>query len=152
MPDSALPLFLSLILTLIFDCSPPSPLSSLSILLSIPGGCHDKADAEWIVNRRSLGGHNDLPFRRPALGRPIGRLVVGHPQGVFGVFSYYLLAMLFLNMICMTVTITSTLLSNYVMPHFLPNHRLSTHESYLFLLFSENATVRQTMLRHNITD
>jgi hypothetical protein len=27
----------------------------------------------------------------------------GHPQGVFGVFSYYKLVMLFLNMICLTV-------------------------------------------------
>jgi hypothetical protein len=50
---------------------------------------HDKADAEWIVIRRPLRGHNDTPFGRPIPGRLISRLGVGHPQGVFGVFSYY---------------------------------------------------------------
>jgi hypothetical protein len=28
---------------------------------------------------------------------------IGHPQGVFGVFSYYKLVMLFINMVCLTV-------------------------------------------------
>jgi hypothetical protein len=30
---------------------------------------------------------------------------VGHPQGVFGVFSYYRLVMLFLIMVCLTVAL-----------------------------------------------
>jgi hypothetical protein len=29
------------------------------------GGCHDKADAEWIVIRAPLRSHNDTPFRWP---------------------------------------------------------------------------------------
>jgi hypothetical protein len=62
------------------------------------GGCHDSVDAEWIVIRRPLRGHNDTPFGRPTPGRPIG-----HPQGVFGVFSYYSLVMLFLIVVCLTV-------------------------------------------------
>jgi hypothetical protein len=36
----------------------------------------------------------------------IGRLGIGHPQGAFGVFSYYQLVMLFLNMVCLTVALT----------------------------------------------
>jgi uncharacterized membrane protein len=44
-----------------------------------------------------------MPFGWPTLGRPIGRLEVGHPHGIFGVFSYYQLVMLFLNMVCLTV-------------------------------------------------
>ena len=46
------------------------------------GGYHDEADAEWIVIRRPLRGHNDTPFGRLTPGRPIGR------PGV-GVLSYY---------------------------------------------------------------
>jgi hypothetical protein len=34
------------------------------------GGSHDQADAEWIVIRRQLRGHDDTPFGRPAPGRP----------------------------------------------------------------------------------
>jgi hypothetical protein len=49
------------------------------------GGSHDEADAEWIVIRGPMRGRNDTPFGRPTPGRPI----VGHPQGVFGVFNYY---------------------------------------------------------------
>jgi hypothetical protein len=30
------------------------------------GESHDQADAEWIVIRRQLRGHNDTPFGRPA--------------------------------------------------------------------------------------
>jgi hypothetical protein len=48
-------------------------------------------------------GHNDTPFGRPTPGQPIGHLGVGHPQSVFGVFSYYQLVMLFLNMVCLTM-------------------------------------------------
>jgi hypothetical protein len=39
--------------------------------------------------RGPLRGHNDAPFGQPTPGQPIGRLGVGHAQGVFGVFSYY---------------------------------------------------------------
>jgi hypothetical protein len=81
-------------------------------LLEIPrienskGGCHDLADAEWIVIRRPLRGHNDTPFGQPTPSRPIGRRGVGHAQSVFGIFSYYLLVILFLNMVCLTVALT----------------------------------------------
>jgi hypothetical protein len=63
------------------------------------GGCHDQADTEWIVIRGPLRGHTDTPFRRPTPGRPIGRPGLA-TLGVIGVFSYYLLVMLFLNMVC----------------------------------------------------
>jgi hypothetical protein len=56
---------------------------------SSEGEFHDQADDEWIVIRGPLRGHNDTPFGRPTPGRPIGRLGVVHPQGIFGVFSYY---------------------------------------------------------------
>jgi hypothetical protein len=46
-----------------------------------------------------------MPFGRLTPGRPIGRLGISHPQGVFGVFSYYQLVMLFLNVVCLTVTL-----------------------------------------------
>jgi hypothetical protein len=39
----------------------------------VPGGSHDQADAEWIVIRTHLWGHNDTPFGRPAPGQPSGR-------------------------------------------------------------------------------
>jgi hypothetical protein len=42
-----------------------------------------------------VSGHNDTPFGRPTPGRPIGRPGVGRPSGVVGVFSYYLLLILF---------------------------------------------------------
>jgi hypothetical protein len=48
-----------------------------------------KADAEWIVIRRPLRGHNDTSFGRSTPGWTIGRPGVGHPHGVFGVFCYY---------------------------------------------------------------
>jgi hypothetical protein len=51
-------------------------------------------------------GHNDMPLGQPTPGQPIGRPGVGHPQRVFGVFSYYQLEMLFLNMVCLTVAST----------------------------------------------
>jgi hypothetical protein len=70
------------------------------------GGCHDWADAEWIVIRGPLRGLSDTPFGWPTPGRPVGRPGVGHPQGVFDVFSYYQLVTLFLNMVCLTVALT----------------------------------------------
>jgi hypothetical protein len=45
----------------------------------------------------------DTPFGRPTPEPPIGRPGVGHSRGIFGVFSYYQLVMLFLNMFCLTV-------------------------------------------------
>jgi hypothetical protein len=53
---------------------------------------HDQGDAEWIVIRRLLWGHNDMP----ASGRPIGRPGYGRPQGVIGVFKLLLIN----NIIC----------------------------------------------------
>jgi hypothetical protein len=53
------------------------------------GEFHDLGDVKWIVIRRPSRGHNDTPFGRPTLGWLIGCLGVGHPQVVFGVFSYY---------------------------------------------------------------
>jgi hypothetical protein len=52
---------------------------------TLEGGGHDQADAEWMVIRGELRGNNDMPFRQPTPGRPIGRPGVGHPKGVFGV-------------------------------------------------------------------
>jgi hypothetical protein len=52
---------------------------------------------------RLLRGHNDKPFGWPTPGRPIGRPGAGHPQVVFGVFSYYQSVMTFLTMVCLTV-------------------------------------------------
>jgi hypothetical protein len=36
------------------------------------GEYDDQADAEWIVIRTQLRGHDDTPFGRPAPGRPSG--------------------------------------------------------------------------------
>jgi hypothetical protein len=69
----------------------------------VAGGCHDEADAKWIIIRGPSMGHSNTPFGRPTPGRHIGRPGVGNLQDVFGVFSYYLLVMLFLNMVCLTV-------------------------------------------------
>jgi hypothetical protein len=49
-------------------------------------------DTFWIVIRKLLRGHDDMPFGQATPGRPIGRLGVGHLQGVFGVFSYCLIS------------------------------------------------------------
>jgi hypothetical protein len=43
----------------------------------VKGEFHDQADADWIVIRRLLWGHNDMPCGRPTPGRLVG------------VFSYY---------------------------------------------------------------
>jgi hypothetical protein len=61
------------------------------------GKFHGQGDAEWIVIRRSLWGRNDTPCGRPAPSRPIG--LSGRPQGIVGGCSYYLLVMLFSNII-----------------------------------------------------
>jgi hypothetical protein len=50
--------------------------------------------------------HNDMPFRWPTPARPIGCPGVGHLRGVFGVFSYYQLVQLFINMVCLTMAAT----------------------------------------------
>jgi hypothetical protein len=42
------------------------------------GGCHDSADAEWIVIRGLLRGHNDMSCGQPTSGWPISHLGVGH--------------------------------------------------------------------------
>jgi hypothetical protein len=47
------------------------------------GEFRDQGDANWILIRGQLRGHNDRPFRRPTPGRPIGRAGVGRPKGVF---------------------------------------------------------------------
>jgi hypothetical protein len=44
-------------------------------------------------------------IRRPNSGQPIGQPGAGRPQGVFGVFSYYKLVVLFLNMVCMIMAL-----------------------------------------------
>jgi hypothetical protein len=41
------------------------------------GQFYNQGDTKWIVIRGQLRGHNDTPFRRPTLVRPIGRQVVG---------------------------------------------------------------------------
>jgi hypothetical protein len=99
-------LFFSLLQFLLFVLQrfPSSVCVSRHFFLSL-GGCHDQADAEWIVIWRPIWSYNNMPLGRPTSGRHIGRLGVGHPQGVFGVFSYYQLVMLFLNMVCLTVVL-----------------------------------------------
>jgi WD40 repeat protein len=44
-----------------------------------------------------------MPFGRPTPGQAIVRLGVARPKRVFGVFSYYRLVMLFLDMVCLTM-------------------------------------------------
>jgi hypothetical protein len=36
--------------------------------LLLNGESHDQADADWIVTRTQLRGHNDTPFGQPAPG------------------------------------------------------------------------------------
>jgi hypothetical protein len=67
-----------------------------SFCRSFVGESHDQADAEWIVIRTQLRGHNDMPFGRPTPSQPIGHPGVGHPQGISGVI-------LFLNVVYLTV-------------------------------------------------
>jgi hypothetical protein len=43
------------------------------------GEFHHQADAEWIVIRGPLRGHNNTPCGRPTPGRLVGRLGVGSP-------------------------------------------------------------------------
>jgi hypothetical protein len=61
-------------------------LLSFSEKESLGGGSDDQADAEWIVVRRPLWGHNDTPFGRPTPGRPVGRPGAGRPSGEFCMF------------------------------------------------------------------
>jgi hypothetical protein len=56
------------------------------------GESHDQADAEWIVIRRSLWGHNDTPFGRPTPSRPAGHPGVGWPSGVCCMFYLLLIS------------------------------------------------------------
>jgi hypothetical protein len=68
--------------------------------LTTKGKFHDQRDAKWVVIRGQLRGHNDMPFGLPTLGWPIGRPVVGRPQGVIGGFSYFkVVIILFLNIV-----------------------------------------------------
>jgi hypothetical protein len=39
--------------------------------LQMESESHDQADAEWIVIRTQLRGHNDTPFGRPTPSRPV---------------------------------------------------------------------------------
>jgi hypothetical protein len=92
--------------------------ASISVNFTI-GGSHDQADAEWIVIRTQLWGHNDTPFGRPAARQPSGQPPVGPPAGppaarglaalraYFVCFSYHQLVMLFIIMICLTVGLAS---------------------------------------------
>jgi hypothetical protein len=59
------------------------------------GEFRDQGDAEWMVIKGQLRGHNDTPFGRPTPGRPVGRPGVGHPKGVLGGFRYYELEIIF---------------------------------------------------------
>jgi hypothetical protein len=79
--------------------------------LHTPGESHDMGDAEWIVIRAQLWGHNDTPCGRLAPGRLIGQPGVGRPQGVFGGFSYYQLVMIFLNIVPLIMKFTSNIIS-----------------------------------------
>jgi hypothetical protein len=55
--------------------------------------CNDQGTLNgYLVIRRKLRGDNDAPFGWPTPCQPIGHPVVGRPQGVFGGFSYYWLA------------------------------------------------------------
>jgi hypothetical protein len=67
---------------------------------------HDQGDAEWIVIRRPLSGHNDTPFRQPIPGRPIGRPGYGRPSGLFGSFSYYQLVIFFSDIVPLIMEFT----------------------------------------------
>jgi hypothetical protein len=58
-------------------------------ILSTLGEFHDQGDAEWVMIRGPLRGHNDTPFGRPTPGRPIGHPGVGLPQGVLGGLNYH---------------------------------------------------------------
>jgi hypothetical protein len=40
------------------------------VLNKCKGRCHDQADDDWIVVRRPLRGHDDMPFGWPTTGRP----------------------------------------------------------------------------------
>jgi hypothetical protein len=131
-------------------------------------------DAEWIVIRKPLWGHNNTPFGRPSPGRPIGRPGVGHPQGVFCIFGYYQLDMLFLNMVCLIVALAISVWLLTVNLSFRPEskariearnksretplHRAASynHVAIMEFLLERGAKVismiRRTVLKINITN
>jgi hypothetical protein len=71
------------------------------------GNFYDQGDAKRMRIRGQFKRHNDTPFRWPTPGWPIGRPVVGRPQGVFGGLSYYWLIICFFNIVPLIVEFTS---------------------------------------------
>jgi len=65
-------------------------LQALAISKLVGGKFHDQGDAKWIVIRGQLWGDDDTSCGQRARGWPIDRPGSGHPQGLFGDFSYYL--------------------------------------------------------------
>jgi hypothetical protein len=63
-------------------------LAFMAFLIFSEGEIHDQGDAKWIVNRRSLWGHNDMPCGQPAPSRPIGHLGSGRLQSIMCSLSY----------------------------------------------------------------
>jgi hypothetical protein len=67
--------------------------------MSRPGGeFREQGDAEWIVIRGQLRGHNDTPF---GVGPGVGR-----PKGVFGGFIYFQLVILFFEVVPLMMEFT----------------------------------------------
>jgi hypothetical protein len=62
------------------------------MLHKLNSGSHDQADAEWIVIRTQLRGHNYTPFGQPASGRPSSRPESGRPSGIFCMFWLLLIS------------------------------------------------------------
>jgi hypothetical protein len=60
----------------------------------------------WIVIRGQLRGHNDTPFGRPTHNRPFYRPCNCRPKGIFGGFSYYLLVIVFFNIVPLIMEFT----------------------------------------------
>jgi tRNA C32,U32 (ribose-2'-O)-methylase TrmJ len=83
-----------------------------------------------------------MAFGRPTPGRHIGRPGVGHPQGVFGVFSNVISVMLFVDMFCLNVAFTVRVSSGVKILDSntgYPSEMEFVRESPTFLLFgSEN--------------
>jgi hypothetical protein len=52
----------------------------------VQGGSHDQTDAEWIVIKTQLRGHNNTPFGQQAPGQPSSRPGSGRSSGVFCMF------------------------------------------------------------------
>jgi hypothetical protein len=64
-----------------------------------------------------------MPYRRPTPGWPIGRLVVGCPQGIFRGLSYYLLVIFFFNMVPLIMEFTEHI-SDHSVPSFTAYSRI----------------------------